>query len=103
MLGFLSAFCPRGDGQNQIVWIIGGELRIHVQSMLQTRGSGGMLPWEILILDLLLDVICWNLACKCPPERNPDCAGNILNFCLFHMQAETIYAGFDENGTATGS
>ena len=25
-----------------------------------------------------------------------------LNFCLFHMQAEIIYAGFDENGTATG-
>ena len=25
------------------------------------RGSGGMLPWEILILDLLLDVIWWNL------------------------------------------
>ena len=24
-------------------------------------GSGGMLPHEILILDLLLDAICWNL------------------------------------------
>ena len=23
--------------------------------------SGGMLPWEILILDLLLDTIWWNL------------------------------------------
>ena len=22
--GFLSAFCPRGGGQNEIVWIIGG-------------------------------------------------------------------------------
>ena len=27
----------------------------------QTRGSGGMLSREILILDLLLDTIWWNL------------------------------------------
>ena len=25
------------------------------------EGSGGMLPWEILIFDLLLDAIWWNL------------------------------------------
>ena len=24
-------------------------------------GSGGMLPWEFLMLDLLLDTIWWNL------------------------------------------
>ena len=34
---------------------------IHVQRMWQTRGVGGMLPWEILILDFLLDAIWWNL------------------------------------------
>ena len=32
-----------------------------VQSVRQTRASGGMFPWEILILDLLLDTISWNL------------------------------------------
>ena len=25
------------------------------------EGSGGMLPWEILILGLLLDAVWWNL------------------------------------------
>ena len=30
-------------------------------SMWQTEGSGGMLPREILVLDLLLDAIWWNL------------------------------------------
>ena len=49
----------RGGGgvQNEIVWIIGGgggQVHIHV-------GSGGMLPREILILDLSLDAIWWNL------------------------------------------
>ena len=92
-------------GKIRLYGLLGGELRIHVQSMLQTRGSGGMLPWEILILDLLLDVICWNLACKGPPPQKEILIVEVtfLNFCLFHMQAETIYAGFDENGTATGS
>ena len=41
--GFLSAFLPKGGGEQ--VWI-------RVQSMWQTRGVG-----EILILDLLLDAI----------------------------------------------
>ena len=34
---------------------------ICVQSMWQTRGVRGHAPREILILDLLLDVIWWNL------------------------------------------
>ena len=38
-----------------------GQLRIRVKSMWQTRGSGGMFPQEILIFDLLLDAIWWNL------------------------------------------
>ena len=38
-----------------------GQVCIGVQSMWQTRGSGGMLPGEILILDLLLGTILWNL------------------------------------------
>ena len=33
----------------------------HACSMQQTMGVWGMLPQEILILDLLLDVIWWNL------------------------------------------
>ena len=37
----------------------GGQVRIRVQSMWQTRG---MLPWEIL---LLLDAIWWNLGLFC--------------------------------------
>ena len=39
----------------------GGQVHICVQSVRQTRASGGMFPWEILILDLLLDTISWNL------------------------------------------
>ena len=44
--GFFSAFSSRGE-QNEIVWIIGGgggQAHIHVQSMWQTRGSGGHAP-----------------------------------------------------------
>ena len=40
---------------------LGAQVRIRVQSMWQSRGSGGMLPREILILDLSLDAIWWNL------------------------------------------
>ena len=35
----------------------GGQVCIRVQSMWQTRYARGMVPWEILILDLLLDAI----------------------------------------------
>ena len=39
----------------------GGQVSICVQSMWQTRGVRGMLSREILVLDLLLDAIWWNL------------------------------------------
>ena len=43
----------------------GGQICIHVQSMCKACSklgeSGGMLPWEMLILDLLLGAIWWNL------------------------------------------
>ena len=40
-------------GQNEIVWIIGSMCK----ACGKLGGSGGMLPKEILILDLLLDTI----------------------------------------------
>ena len=63
MAGFLGQGGGGGGGEgNEIVWIIeGGQVHICVQSVRQTRASGGMFPWEILILDLLLDTISWNL------------------------------------------
>ena len=36
------SFLPkRGGGQNEIVWVIGGQVHIRVQSMWQTRGVRG--------------------------------------------------------------
>ena len=57
------SFLPKGGGkgQNEIAWIIGGQVCICVQSMWQSRGCGGMLPQEILVLELLLEAIWWNL------------------------------------------
>ena len=63
--GFLSAFCPRaGGGKMRLYGLLGGgggQVCIHVQSMWQTRGGGGMLPGKFFLLDLLLDAIWWNL------------------------------------------
>ena len=42
LAGFLSAICPRGWGGG-IFW---GANTYSCASMWQTRGSGGMLPWE---------------------------------------------------------
>ena len=50
-----------GGGKMRLYGLLGGQVHICVQSMRQTRGVQGMLPWEILILDLLLDTIWWNL------------------------------------------
>ena len=47
-------------GQNEIVWIIGGTNSV-CKACGKLGGSGGMLPKEILILELLLDTIWWNL------------------------------------------
>ena len=58
--GFLSAFCPRGD-KMRLYGLLEGQVYIRVQSMWQTRGFRGILPREILILNLLLDAIWWNL------------------------------------------
>ena len=50
------SFLPKGGGggkeQNEIAWIIGGQVCICVQSMWQSRGCGGMLIQEILVLEL---------------------------------------------------
>ena len=53
--GFFQLFGQVGG--NEIVWIIGGQVCIRVQAYGKLGGSGGMLPQEILILDLLLDTI----------------------------------------------
>ena len=55
------SFLPkRGGGGKMVIW---GASIICVQSMWQTRGSEDMLPWVILILDILLDAIWWDLDC----------------------------------------
>ena len=52
-----------GGGQNdpsgkmRLYGLLEGQVCIRVQSMWQTRGVRGVLPWEILILDLLLSTI----------------------------------------------
>ena len=58
---FLSAFCPRGGGggANEHYW--GGKCASMCKACGKLGGSGCMLPWENLILDLLLDTIWWNL------------------------------------------
>ena len=61
-LDFYSVFFPMGGGGGKRDSMDnwgggGGEEHIRVQSMQQTRGSGGMLPREIFILDLLLETI----------------------------------------------
>ena len=54
-------FLPKGD-PNEIVWIIGGQVRICVQSMWQTRRvRGHALPGNFDFGLLLLDAIWWNL------------------------------------------
>ena len=63
--GFFQLFGQEegGEGQNEIVWITGGGGK-HIfvcKTCGKLGGSGGMLPREILILDLLLDAIWWNL------------------------------------------
>ena len=44
--GFLSAFCPRGGGGSKMVLygLLGGQVRICVQNMWQTRGVQGHAP-----------------------------------------------------------
>ena len=41
--------------------LLGGKYVSMCKACGKLGGSGGMLPWEILILDLLLDAIWWNL------------------------------------------
>ena len=49
------SFLPKEE-QNEIVWIVRRTSYISVcKACGKLGGSGGMLPWEILILDLLLD------------------------------------------------
>ena len=55
------SFLPTGE-PNEIVWIVGGQVHICVQSMWQTRGVGGYAPPGNFDLDFnLLDAIWWNL------------------------------------------
>ena len=55
--GFFQLFA-QGEGQNEIVWIIGGGKYISMCNACgKLRGSGGMLSSEMLILVLLLDAI----------------------------------------------
>ena len=50
------AFCPRGASMPK-----GGKYVSVCKAYGTLGGSGGMIPQEILILDLLLDAIWWNL------------------------------------------
>ena len=58
--GLIQVFAQGGGGQNKIVWIIGGG-QVCVSKHVANKGVQGTLPREILILDLLLDAIWWNL------------------------------------------
>ena len=61
MQGFFQLFAQRGV-QNEIVWIIGGGKYISVcKACGKLGGPGACSPGEILILDLLLYTIWWNL------------------------------------------
>ena len=56
-LVFFQLFAQGEGGElNDNVWIIGGGGKY-----VKLGGSRDMLPWEIFILDLLLDTIWWNL------------------------------------------
>ena len=65
--GFFQLFAQGGvyagfRGQTETVWIIeGGKYVSMCKACGKLGGSGGMLSWEILILDLLIDAIWWNL------------------------------------------
>ena len=59
--GFLSVFCPRG-GKMGLNGFFGGQAHTRVQACGKLGvGPGACSPWEILILELLLDAIWWNL------------------------------------------
>ena len=51
-----------GGGGNKMCELLGKDKYIFVYKACgKLGGSGGMLSWEILILDLLIDIIWWNL------------------------------------------
>ena len=65
LFGVSFNFLPKGE-QNKIVWIIGGggerDKYVFVcKASAKLWGFGGMFPRKILIFDLLLDAIWWNL------------------------------------------
>ena len=54
-------FLPKGGGKMRWYELLGGKYISACKACGKLGGSRGMLPWEILILDLLSDTIWWNL------------------------------------------
>ena len=59
--GHNESYTQGGGGQNEIVWIIGGGGGGEGKQLLTPPPPPPPNPWEILILDLLLDALWWNL------------------------------------------
>ena len=55
------SFLPKGGGKMRLYGLLGGRYVSVCKACSKVGGSGGMLPREIFILDLLLDTIWWNL------------------------------------------
>ena len=56
----LSILQPKG-GKMRLYGLLGGKYVSMCKACGKLERSGGMLPWEILTLELLLDAIWWNL------------------------------------------
>ena len=67
--------------ENKIVWIIGGASTYLCAKRAASQGGGfrGVLPREILILDLLLDAIWWNLGLLSHKRNLPSPLKETLN------------------------
>ena len=65
-------FLPKGGGAKLLRIIGGGGQYVYVcKACGKVGGSEGMFPWEILILDLLLDIIWWNLGLLLHKHNSP--------------------------------
>ena len=54
-------FLPKGGGGKKRLYGLLGGGQVCVSKHVANKAVQGTLPWEILILDLLLDAIWWNL------------------------------------------
>ena len=82
---FFSAFCPWGE--IRLYGLLGGLVRICVQSMWDTRrGLGACSPGKILIFGPSLDTIWWNLGLF-SHQHNLHLSGVNYDFCVLCCSA----------------